>query len=408
MGDGARAASPCASTGVSDVGVDISKGRGPSSFSSFSSSSSSLAAAATRLLKSDAPAALRREVLAGLAVGIAQVPEAIAFSFAAGLKPIHGLHSSWIFGVYSAVLGARPAQIMGSAGALAVVMTDLVLSHGAGHLYLAIILAGVLQCVLGLLRLSTFMRLVPSTCMMGFCNGLAVLIFLAQFDHFKVHRAVAADAPQSRRLGEGFGVFVNDPHETWLGGTSAMWIAVHVLVTMALVQLTPRVIKSMPSSLVGIAACTLLEHALVRPLGHWTPTIGDTAVVSGSLPVLIWFDAAVSVPLLTWRTIVAIVPTAVTIAGIATIETLMTKSVLDEELHTPVPLSNNRECLTNGACSTPVAVALQWDCRWLSTVCSTSPSVGILTSAFYPSSLTSSCAHYFALSHTHAAMTSSQ
>lgn len=289
--------------------------------------------------------AVRREVLAGITTGIAQVPEAVAFAFAAGVGPLVGLHATWILAMFMALFGSRPGQVNGAAGSLAVVIVAVSQAHGTGHLLYTTILSGIFMVVLGLVQAPRLLHLLPSSCMMGFCNGLAILIGASQLRSFHV-MAPASEAAGQGRLLEISTFFHTSEGETWVMGANAAWMVLHVVLTMAVVHLLPRLSKAIPSSLVAVALCVALEHGVVRPLGFHTKSIGDVAVVSGSLPVPIWVDDSVSLPPVNAATLAAITPTAIMLAVIGTIESLMTKVMLDEQMG-PVA-SNARECIALG------------------------------------------------------------
>ena len=129
---------------------------------------------------------LRADVLSGLTVSLALVPEAVAFAFVAKVAPLVGLYAAAIIGFTAAIVGGRPGMISGATGALAVVIVSLVSSHGVEYLFAAVVLMGIIQIIIGALKFGKFMRLVPHPVMLGFVNGLAIVIFLAQLDHFKV------------------------------------------------------------------------------------------------------------------------------------------------------------------------------------------------------------------------------
>ena len=130
-------------------------------------------------------ASIRLECLCGITVALAQVPEAVAFSFVAGVEPTVGLTAAWIMGVITALFGGRPAMISGATGAIAAVTSTLVAEHGVEYLLLAIVLTGLMQIVAGAARAGKLVRMIPHPVMMGFCNGLALVIGLAQFTSFK-------------------------------------------------------------------------------------------------------------------------------------------------------------------------------------------------------------------------------
>ena len=128
---------------------------------------------------------IKNEVLSGLTVSLALVPEAVAFSLIASVSPLIGLYSAFFLGLITAVLGGRPGMISGATGAIAVVIVSLVLRHGVEYLFAAVILMGLIQITIGTLRLGKFIRLVPHAVMFGFVNGLAIVIFMSQLDQFK-------------------------------------------------------------------------------------------------------------------------------------------------------------------------------------------------------------------------------
>jgi len=150
----------------------------------------SLAAATTSSLLGMgrlSPNLLKTEILAGLTVALALVPEAVAFAFVAGVHPLVGLYAAFIVGLITALIGGRPGMISGATGALAVVMVSLVAEHGVQYLFATVVLMGLIQIAAGVLRLGKFIRLVPHPVMLGFVNGLAIVIFLAQLTQFQIH-----------------------------------------------------------------------------------------------------------------------------------------------------------------------------------------------------------------------------
>ena len=175
------------------------------------------------------PGIVKTEVLAGLTVALALVPEAVAFAFVAGVHPLVGLYAAFIVGLVTALFGGRPGMISGATGALAVVMVSLVSAHGVEYLFAAVVLMGILPIAAGLLRLGRFIRLVPQPVMLGFVNGLAIVIFLAQLSQFKVENAVG--------------------ELEWMSGWQLYLMLALVGVTMALIWLMPRVTKAIPAPL---------------------------------------------------------------------------------------------------------------------------------------------------------------
>ncbi len=131
------------------------------------------------------------DILSGLTVALALVPEAVAFAFVAGVQPLVGLYAAFMVSLITSLVGGRPGMISGATGSLAVVMVALVVQHGVEYLFATVVLMGVLQMLFGLLKFGKFIRMVPHPVMLGFVNGLAIVIFLAQLGHFKVTRRTA-------------------------------------------------------------------------------------------------------------------------------------------------------------------------------------------------------------------------
>lgn len=172
----------------------------------------------------------KTEILSGMAVALALVPEAIAFAFNAGLSPLTGLYAAFVMGLVTAIFGGRPGMISGATGAVAVVIVALAKTHGVEYIFATVVLAGVIQLAAGFLRLGKFMRLVPTPVILGFVNGLAIIIFMSQLDQFK-----GADG-------------------TWLSGTPLLILLALVLTTMIIIWGLPKITKAVPASLTAILA----------------------------------------------------------------------------------------------------------------------------------------------------------
>jgi len=267
----------------------------------------------------------KNDILAGVTTALALVPGSIAFAFVAGVPPISGLYAGVFICLITAIFGGRPGMISSAAGSLAVVMVALVSEGnarggpGAGfeYLLLAVMLMGVIQLVIGALQLGRFIRLVPRPVMIGFVNGLAIVVFISQLKMFR-HRD---------------GAIVGD----WLHG-GELWIMLGlVALTMAIVYLLPFVTKKVPSSLIAIIAVSL-----IAAVGISTRTVGDLSSVQGTFPSLHWPQ----VPL-NWDTLAFLFPYAVILALVGLIETLMTLQLIDELTDTRG--QGNREALALGA-----------------------------------------------------------
>ena len=261
------------------------------------------------------------DILSGLTVALALVPEAVAFAFVAGVEPLVGLYAAFIVGLITASIGGRPGMISGATGALAVVMVSLVAQHGVEYLFATVVLMGLIQVLVGILRLGKFIRMVPHPVMLGFVNGLAIVIFLAQLNTFKV---VDSDGDMQ-----------------WLQG-EAMWIMLGlVFLTMAIIRYLPKLTKAIPSSLAAILVVSLL----VIVLGMDSRTVGDLASIAGGLPTFHLPMVPVS-----WETLGIILPYAIIMAAIGLIESLLTLSLIDELTDTRG--RGNKECVGQGVANT--------------------------------------------------------
>ncbi|MGE8046130.1 SulP family inorganic anion transporter [Pseudomonas monteilii] len=259
------------------------------------------------------PTRIRADVLAGLTTSFALVPECIAFALVAHLNPLMGLYGAVIICTLTALFDGRPGMISGAAGSMAVVIVALVVQHGAQYLLATVVLGGVVMLLFGLLRLGKLVRLVPYPVMLGFVNGLAIVIAMAQLEHFK----------------QG---------EYWLSGTPLYLMIGLVALTMLVVYALPKLTRAVPPALVAILGVGLLVYLLDLP----TRTLGDMAHIAGGLPTLAWPD----VP---WNldTLRIIAPYAVLMAMVGLLETLLTLNLTDEI--TESRGYPDRECMALGA-----------------------------------------------------------
>jgi SulP family sulfate permease len=271
-------------------------------------------------------AQVKSDILSGLTVALALVPEAVAFSFVAGVDPIVGLHAAFIIGLITALLGGRPGMISGATGAIAVVLVALVAEHGIEYMYAAVVLMGVLQIAAGVFHLGKFIRMVPHPVMLGFVNGLAIVIFLAQLGQFK-------------ELGP-------DGAMVWMGGSKLSLMFLLVAVTMAVIHFLPRFTKAVPASLAAIIGVTLV----VSGFGLDTPSIVDylrtmsgnpDASLNGGAPIF-------HIPMVpfTMESIRIVFPYAVILAAVGLIESLLTLTLVDEITQTRG--RGNKECVAQG------------------------------------------------------------
>ncbi len=243
----------------------------------------------------------KSEILSGLTVALALIPEAVAFAFIAGLSPLTGLYAAFTMGFVTAILGGRPGMISGATGAVAVVIVALAKTHGVEYIFAAVILAGLLQVLAGLFRLGKFIRLVPHPVMFGFVNGLAIVIFMSQLVQFQATDVAGNTA--------------------WLSGVPLYIMAGLVLLTMLIIWGLPKITKAFPSSLAAI----LVISAIVIGFGIDTRTVGDMASIKGGFPPF----HIPQVPV-TPDTLVVILPYAAIVAGVGLIESLLTLNLIDE------------------------------------------------------------------------------
>ncbi|MEL0025308.1 MAG: SulP family inorganic anion transporter, partial [Alphaproteobacteria bacterium] len=264
------------------------------------------------------PKQLSVEILSGLTVSLALVPEAVAFAFVAGVAPLVGLYAAFIVGLITALFGGRPGMISGATGALAVVMVSLVVEHGVQYLFATVILMGVLQLVAGILRWGKFIRMVPYPVMLGFVNGLAIVIGLAQLEQFKIA------AP--------------DGDMRWMEGEMLYATISMIILTMLVIWQAPRITKLVPAPLAAIGIVT----AVVIGFGIEVPRVGDLASLSGGLPAF-----AIPMVPLTLETLVIVFPYALILAAIGLIESLLTLNLVGDM--TEQRGGASRECAAQGA-----------------------------------------------------------
>lgn len=256
----------------------------------------------------------RTEVLSGLTVALALIPEAVAFAFIAGLSPLTGLYAAFVMGLITSIFGGRPGMISGATGAVAVVLVSLAKTYGVEYVFGAVVLAGVLQVSAGLLKLGKLMRLVPHPVIFGFVNGLAIIIFMSQLDQFK------------------------DGSGNWLTGSALYILLGLVLVTMLIIWGLPKLTKIIPASLTAI----LVIFGAVTLFGIDTKTVGDMASIKGGFPPF----HIPSIPL-NLETLTIIFPYAAIIAGVGLIESLLTLNIIDEITETRG--RGNKEAVAQGA-----------------------------------------------------------
>lgn len=259
---------------------------------------------------------LKNEILAGFTVAMTMIPESLSFAILAGLSPLTGLYAAFLMGIVTAILGGRPGMISGGAGATVIVLIALASTHGVQYLFGAIILAGLMQILVGVFKLGKFVRLIPQPVMYGFLNGLAVIIFMAQVAQFKI---------------------VKDGISTWMEG-SALYIMLGLtLLTIAIVYVFPKFTKVVPASLVAI----MFVFGITYFFNIDTKKVIDIASVSGSLPSFNIPEIPLNI-----ETLKIIFPYSLIMAGVGLIESLLTLNMVDEITNTKG--KSNKEAFAQG------------------------------------------------------------
>lgn len=256
----------------------------------------------------------KNEILSGITVALALVPEAVAFAIMADLNPLTGLYAAFVVGFVTSILGGRPGMISGATGAIAAVIVVLAKSHGPEYIFATVILAGIIQAAAGFLKLGKLIRLVPHPVIFGFVNGLAIIIFMSQIVQFK------------------------DSDMNWLTGSEMYIFAGLVLLSMLIIWLLPKLTKVVPSSLVAILAV----FGVVYFTGVDTKTVGDLASIDGSFPPFHIPNVPFSL-----ETFKIILPYAGIVAGVGLIESLLTLNIIDEITETRG--RGNKEAVAQGA-----------------------------------------------------------
>ncbi|VAX00075.1 Sulfate permease [hydrothermal vent metagenome] len=261
----------------------------------------------------------KNEILSGLTVALALVPEAVAFAFVADVEPLVGLYAAFMVGLLASIFGGRPGMISGATGAMAVVMVALVAQHGVEYLFAAVVLTGLLQIVAGLLRLGKYIRIVPHPVMLGFVNGLAIVIFLAQIPHFQIPSTDGS----------------------WLQGSSLAIFVGLIALTIAIIYFLPKLTSAFPASLAAIIVVSLI----VIGFNIDTNTVGDLASIKGGFPEFHFPAVDFS-----WETLTIIFPYSIILAAVGLIESLLTLSLIDDITGTRG--RGNRECVGQGIANT--------------------------------------------------------
>ncbi|MDP5062663.1 MAG: SulP family inorganic anion transporter [Maribacter sp.] len=269
----------------------------------------------------------KNEILAGLTVAMTMIPESLMFAILAGFSPLVGLYGAFIMGLFTAIFGGRPGLISGGAGATVVVLMALMNSHGLEYVFAAVALAGVFQLIVGFLKLGKFIRLVPQPVMFGFVNGLAIIIFMAQMDQFKIGVGDAA---------------------VWLTGTTLYTMVGLVLFTIAIIVFVPKLTKAVPASLIGIIVVFAVVYFLKIDTKQVVDIINQDTLPGEELKSLSGTLPSFHIPTIpfTLEAFKIILPYGLIMAAVGLTEGLLTLNLVDEITGTKG--NSNRECLAQG------------------------------------------------------------
>lgn len=229
-----------------------------------------------------------KNILAGIVVALALIPEAIAFSIIAGVDPMVGLYAAFIIATTTSIVGGRPAMISGAAGAVALIVAPLVRDHGVEYLFAATILMGIIQLILGILKIGRLMKFIPRSVMIGFVNALAILIFMSQLEHI-------------------FGISIS----TYM----------YLIITLLIVYIVPKFFKTIPAPLIAIIILT----ALYMYTGANVRTVGDLGSITRAFPHFLIPDVPFNV-----ETFKIIFPFSLSMAVVGLVESLLTAKIVDD------------------------------------------------------------------------------
>eukprot|EP00045_Choanoeca_perplexa_P012633 m.138813 g.138813 ORF g.138813 m.138813 type:complete len:683 (+) comp16080_c0_seq4:105-2153(+) len=278
-----------------------------------------------------------KEVLAGITTSFAQVPGSIAFAAIAGVDPLLGLHPAWIIGFFTSAFGSRPGMINGATGVRAATVAPFIDEHGVGMLFWIVLMISVWQFLFALISLPRFIKLVPRPAMIGFTNGLAIIIFLGQFYAFEY------DCGPTSSLEKPCPDGVQDGD--YRSGAELGWMIFQVFLTLLGCVLGAKYVKGLPPSMVGIILSVFFEWAILRQVGYSTPTIGETSRVDGGLPKFFWADSQYTsddIPPLNGDTFVTTLWPAFIAAAAGAVEAVMTMEVVNDLTETDNPAPNQQ------------------------------------------------------------------
>ncbi len=271
----------------------------------------------------------RGDILAGITVALALIPESVAFAFVAGVSPILSLQTAVMIGFIAALFTGRPGMISSSTAAISIVFASLISQYGLEYLFATVILMGIIQMTIGALGLGKYARIIPYPVMLGFLNGLSIVIFISQWALFKVDKTVIIDG-------------VETINKVWMSSSDMMIMLFFVIITMAIIHFLPKYTKAIPSSLAAIIVMTIIAVILDKN-GYHLRTVQDFAgmELKGGLPSFHLPQVKISIDMLR-----VIVPYAVIAALVGLTEAVLTLRVIDEMTDTRG--NSNKECIAQG------------------------------------------------------------
>ena len=275
----------------------------------------------------------KNDILAGITVALVLIPESVAFAFVAGVSPIVSLQTAVIIGFIAATFTGRPGMISSSTAAISVVFASLIAQHGMDYLFVAVILMGVIQMVIGFLGLGKYDRIIPYPVMLGFLNGLSIVIFISQWSLFKIDKTVMVNG-------------VETINKVWMSSGDMIIMLLFVVFTMAIIHFVPKFTKAVPSSLVAIIVMTIIAVILSKN-GYHLRNVQDFAgmELKGGLPKFYIPQVKISIDMLR-----IVLPYSVIGALVGLTEAVLTLRVIDEMTDTRG--KTNKECIAQGFANT--------------------------------------------------------
>mmetsp|Transcript_34634 Transcript_34634/g.69967 ORF Transcript_34634/g.69967 Transcript_34634/m.69967 type:complete len:694 (+) Transcript_34634:544-2625(+) len=278
----------------------------------------------------------REQIASGITVGVTQIPEVCSSALMAGINPIRALQATWIMNVVTSVMGGRPGMVSGTSGFVGLALLKLVEEHGVDYIFYAIMFAGVIELAFGLMGLGALFRLIPNPLMVGFVNGMGLLIAAQQFRYAKVWPDQAFHSePLDRRdliaVGHSYSQFTDKDSE-WIETSSFIVFIVEALVCFLVCLFLPKATKIIPSTFVALIVGVIAEWAIVRQIGYNSPIVEDYADISSTFPKIVWNDPKIDMPSFSWDTFQKIYLAGLAVFGVGLIESILTANVLNDRI----------------------------------------------------------------------------